>query len=213
MKLLKQPLFLLDPDPTSGGDPAPDPTPEPAPARTFTQEELDRIVQDRLARAKREEPADYKELKAQAAKWAEYEESQKTELEKAQNAAKAAQKEAAQAIARANQQLTDAAILTEASKAKMLKPEHAPLLVDKNSVTIGDDGQVTGAQEAVTAFLEANPEYVGKGRVADPVAQGARGTPTPGQITREELKGMSSAEIVKAQNEGRLNDLLGTNKQ
>ena len=80
-------------------------------------------------------------------------------------------------------------------------------LIDTDSVTIGDDGQVTGAGEAVKAFLEANPEYVGKGRVVDPVDQGARGT-TPG-ITRDELKNMSTAEIVQAQNEGRLDHLLG----
>lgn len=50
--------------------------------KTFTQEQVDAIVGDRLARA-RKNYADYDELKAQAAKYAELQESSKSELEKA----------------------------------------------------------------------------------------------------------------------------------
>lgn len=195
---------MSDGDPT----PAPEPTPTPEPERTFTQDEVNRMIQDRVARVKREAPEDYADLKAQAAKWAEYEESQKTELEKAQAAAKKAEKEAARAFEAANKRLMDVAIREAGMELKAVKPEHLPRLIDTSSVTVGDDGQVTGASEAVAAFLEANPEYVGKPRVKDPVDLGARG-PAPGQISREELRSMSPAEIVKAQNEGRLNDVLG----
>lgn len=195
------------------GDPTPAPTPEPTPApepeRTFTQTELDRIVQDRVARVKREAPEDYDALKAQAAKWAEYEETQKSELEKAQDAAKRAEKEAAKALASANSRLIEAAVLAEGATQNATKPEHLSRLIDLNSVTVGDDGQVTGAGEAVKAFLEANPEYVGKGRPkAEPVDQGARGsTPT---ISREDLKSMSMEQIMEAQNSGQLDHLLAT---
>jgi hypothetical protein len=39
--------------------------------------------------------------------------------------------------------------------------------------------------------------------------QGARGERPLAQLTRADLAGMSSAEIVRAQNEGRLDELLG----
>lgn len=58
--------------------------------KTFTQEEVNKIVADRL---KRHRPDDYEDLKAKAAKLDELEEAQKTELERAQAAAEAAQKE------------------------------------------------------------------------------------------------------------------------
>lgn len=50
--------------------------------KTFTQEEVDRIVGDRLKRD-REKYADYEALKEKAAKFDELEEANKTELEKA----------------------------------------------------------------------------------------------------------------------------------
>ena len=50
--------------------------------KTFTQEQVDRIVQERLARAKATPPADYDELKAKAAELDEMKDAQKTELER-----------------------------------------------------------------------------------------------------------------------------------
>jgi hypothetical protein len=63
--------------------------------RTFTQEDVDRIVKERLARAKATPPADYEEFKAKAAKYDELAEAQKSDLEKANDAAAKAQAEAA----------------------------------------------------------------------------------------------------------------------
>ena len=48
---------------------------EPAQERTFTQEQVDRIVQERLARAKAQVPPDYEEAKAKAAKYDEAQEA------------------------------------------------------------------------------------------------------------------------------------------
>lgn len=78
---------------------APEPAATQAPAepsetpKTFTQDELDRIVRDRVARAK---PSDYDELKTKAA-----------EYDKAQDAAKTAEQRAAEQA----QQAADAARL------------------------------------------------------------------------------------------------------
>lgn len=60
------------------------------PERTFTQSELDAIVQDRLAREK-SKYADYEELKTKATKLDEVEEAQKSELQKATERAEALQ--------------------------------------------------------------------------------------------------------------------------
>ena len=66
-----------------------------------TQEQFDEMVKERIERAKRSAiPADYEELKAKAAKYDESEAKNKTELQKAQEAAAAAQKELADVRAR-----------------------------------------------------------------------------------------------------------------
>jgi len=65
-----------------------------------SQEALDKIVQARVAR-ERAKFADYDDLKTQAAKFAEFEESQKTEAEKAAERLAAAEKRAAELEAKA----------------------------------------------------------------------------------------------------------------
>lgn len=69
---------------------------EQAPAepetRTFTQAEVDKIVQDRLNRD-RKDRADYDDLKAKAAKLAEIEEAAKSDLQKATEKATALETE------------------------------------------------------------------------------------------------------------------------
>lgn len=60
--------------------------------KTFTQEEVDSIVRDRLQR-ERAKHADYDALKAKAEKFDEFEEAQKSELQKAHDRATALQAE------------------------------------------------------------------------------------------------------------------------
>jgi DNA repair ATPase RecN len=55
--------------------------------KTFTQEQVNRMIQERVARVKHEEPSDYAELKAKAARLDEIEEANKSDLEKATDAA------------------------------------------------------------------------------------------------------------------------------
>lgn len=60
-----------------------DPTPTPEPSkRTFTQEEVDAVISERLKR-ERAKYSDYDELKAKADKLNELEEANKSELQKA----------------------------------------------------------------------------------------------------------------------------------
>lgn len=58
--------------------------------RTFTQEEVNAIVERRVARVKAVPPADYEDLKAKAARLDELEQANKSELERANDAATAA---------------------------------------------------------------------------------------------------------------------------
>jgi hypothetical protein len=189
-------------------DPTPDPTPDPPADKTFTQADIDRVVQERLARqAKQFEGFD--DLKKKAEQFDKLQQDQLSELERANQAREKAQADAEKAVTRANQRLIQAEILAAATKHKAIKPEHLHRLIDTDTVTVGDDGQVTGAEEAVQAFLEANPEYVGKAAPAGDVDQGAR-KPAPNQLTREDIASMSPDEIRKAVKEGRAGSLLGT---
>lgn len=79
--------------------------------RTFTQEQVDRIVQERLARAKATPPADYEELRAKAAKYDEAQEAAKSELERANE--RAARAEAA--LEDANRRIAHDALLAKVS--------------------------------------------------------------------------------------------------
>lgn len=80
---------------------------------TFTQEQVDAIIADRLARVKGKY-SDYEELKAQAAKYAELEEASKSEL---QRAIESAEKSNAR-IAELEKQIADAE--TEAARKKLV---------------------------------------------------------------------------------------------
>lgn len=173
-----------------------------------SQDQFDRMVKDRIARVKTTPPDDYEDLKAKAAKLDELEESNKSELEKAQARADKAQKDSEAAIERANKRLIQAEILSEATAQKAIRPEHMHRLIDTGEVTVGDDGQVTGAKEAVEGFLKANPEYVGTGRPGGSADQGARdGQTGVKQVTEAELQTMTPEQKVAARKEGRLTNL------
>jgi septal ring factor EnvC (AmiA/AmiB activator) len=66
-----------------------------------SQEELDRIIQARVARERKNIPTDYEELKAKAQKFAEWEEANKTEVQKTADRLAAAEKRATELEAKA----------------------------------------------------------------------------------------------------------------
>jgi hypothetical protein len=178
--------------------------------KTFTQADVDRIVQDRLARAKSAPPADYEDLKAKAAKFDELDAANKSELEKAQEAARKATEERAKAVERANAALRRGAVTAAAVKAGAVDPDAVLALIAQDAVTVGDDGQVTGAEEAVTSLLKDKPYLVGKQpKFSGGADGGARGGDVPSQLSRDDLKNMTPQQIVKAREEGRLKDLMG----
>jgi hypothetical protein len=188
-------------------DPAP-PDPEP---RTFTQEQVDRIVQDRLARAKATPPSDYEELKAAKAELDTLKESQKTELEKAQARAEAAEKERERVAEEAREIKLRSAIVTEAAKPdrKVVDPDLVATLLTPD-VEFDDNQNPTNIAEAMDQLLEQRPYLVASdgGARAGSADQGARAGGKK-QLTREQLQTMTPAEIVAAQDEGRLDHVMG----
>lgn len=182
-----------------------DETPPAAPERTFTQAELDTF----LARQKRQLLAgadDVAQLREKAKRLDELEEQSKTELERERDRAARAEEELTRIRETAQQQLIQAAVLSEATKQKALKPEHMHRLIDLDTVTVGDDGQVIGAEDAVKAFLESNPEYVGRPQA--PAGSADQGARPSAQITEADLAKMTPEAIDAAHREGRLDHLL-----
>lgn len=167
LPLLLAPLLMLDEGGGGSEDPPEGDPPEGDPQKSFSQADVDRIVQERLSRAKLKPPSDYEDLKARAAKLDELEAASKSDLEKALEAQRKADERATAAEARANETARRHAIEREAGKQKAADPDDVFAVLQTTSkyrdmVTMDDDGQVTGVEDAVKAILADKPHLVGK---------------------------------------------------
>ena len=130
--------------------------------RLFTQEEVSKLIEKRLARAKAEPPDDYEELKEKAARLDEIEESAKTDLEKANERAAKAEAEIAEykaaesrrkwneSVAKATGVPEDvlAAMAADSEDALMEKAESMKGYFDKPSApVVGSDGFAASTSE------------------------------------------------------------------
>lgn len=178
---------------------------------TFTQEDVDRVVRDRLNREKAKY-TDFETFKTKAEKLDQIELENLGEIERLTKIAADAEESATAREVVADNKLIEAAVLAAAAKSNAVRPEHLFKLLETGSVTIGDDGQVAGAEEAVVEFLKQNPEYVGDtNRKIPSVDQGARSEEggVADQLSREDLSIMSPDAIESARQEGRLASILG----
>jgi hypothetical protein len=98
-----------------------------------------------------------KELEPLAARASELEDAQRTDLEKAQAKADAAEQRATEAEARARQALVRSAVMVELGKQGAANPARIFALVDQAGLEIADDGTVTGADKAVERLLKDEP--------------------------------------------------------
>lgn len=211
---MKYPLNLQlfaegDPDPTPT-DPQADPQP-----KTFTQEDVDKVVASRLER-ERKKYGDYDGLKAELdALKAAAEERQKAEM----TAAERAEAERAEALERAqkaeeaqkatltaaNQRLIKAEFRDVARELK-LRPDAlsaALKLVDLSAVAVDDDGNVEGLTDAVKALIEDNPYMVEQPKAEPKII----GDPSGGDPKPEKTKEQILAEAAsKARKSGRIED-------
>lgn len=154
----------------------------------FTQADLDRILKERLDREKaktKEALSKLAELEQAKARLAELEQANLSEEEKRQQHVATleqkladAEAKASEALTRANGRLVLAAVLTSATEAGFLNPADAYSLLDPNSVQVDDDGNVTGAADAVAALAKAKP-YLLRAKTAPNInAAPAGATPT-----------------------------------
>lgn len=203
-----------------GGEPSGDPPKDP-PARAFSETDVERIVKERLARDRRERPSDEEisALRESERKLKELEAANESELERAQARAteaekkakeveEAAAKKANEATENAQKVIRRAEVIAEATKAGAVNAEAVhDLLAARGfkakdgdekelSVTVGDDGRVTGVQETVKALLESEKYLVGETPDPGPSDGGAR-TPATGPISKERLAGMKPEEIAQ----------------
>lgn len=199
----------MDPDPNT--PPPVAPPADPPGDKSFTQADVDRIVSERLARAKSAPPPDYDDLKKAADELQALKASQLSDQEKLQQRAEAAEKAAQVAQQRANNALKRAAVVAAAQRAGAIDPDAVLALLPSSAVTVGDDGQVTGVDEAVTELLAAKQYLVGK--PTTPTPGGADGGPrgkSSGTISREDLRNMTPEQIETAFRAGELRHLTST---
>lgn len=129
-----------------------------------SQEELNRVVQDRLRRAREEalkgvpSSDELEELRRKAKAHDDAAAANQTELERERTRADEAEKQSRAASERAERVARRSAVVAAASKAGAVDPEVvADLLASSDAVTIDDAGQVTGADTAVQTLLEDKP--------------------------------------------------------
>ena len=128
-------------------------------AKTFRQEDVDRIVADRLKRQK-EQFGDVEELRRKAADWDKAQAESQSELEKANARAAKAEEDRLRFETTANERLIRGEVKGEAGAMGFVDPEAAYLLLDRSEVAIGDAGEVTGVKEALEALAKAKPYLV-----------------------------------------------------
>jgi len=187
-------------------------TPEVQDLKTFTQEELDRIVADRVARTKRQYDKRLEGIDLDEARQL-LQERQNAEIEKQKERGefeeilKATVQKKDQEIATYKQrlahQLVDGALLEAASRNNAVSAEQVSQLL-RGSVRLSEDGtaevydangtpryndqgEALSVDELVGDFLSANPHFV-KASSGGAGSQGAAGGSTP--------KPMSAADMV-----------------
>jgi hypothetical protein len=123
-------------------------------------------------------------------------------------------KATAAATAAANTRILKAEIRAAAAK-KLADPRDALRFIDLEQFEVGDDGEVDAEEiaDAIQDLIKDKPYLAAQSRqrfqgTGDGGA--ARKAGRPKQLTERDLNNMSAEQIVKAQEDGRLDDLLGT---
>lgn len=190
-----------DGDPNAGGtggnepqDPADgkqDPSKqEPTPKleeKTFTQTDVDSIIQKRLARERKQWETQLEEEKKKAAM---------TEAERLKAEKEEAEKKAQDAMRTANERLVRAEVKQLCVDLNIVDSDAAYALMDRENVEVKEDGSIAGVKEALEKLVDAKPWM--KGTQKKP---GVGGDSNPGDdkattvYTREKLAKMSTEEI------------------
>ena len=180
-------------------------------AKTFTQEELDRIVADRIARQQRQfekklEGIDLDEARSLLSERQSAEIEKQKERGEFENILKQTVEKKDQEIgaykARLEQTLVDGSLLSAAAKNGAVSPEQVSQLLrgsvslsedgtvevfDKNGTPrYNDNGELLTVEELVADFLTTNPHFV-KASQGGAGSAGAVGGSTPKTLTAAEM--------------------------
>lgn len=153
-------------------------TDNPAPSKTFTQEDLDRIVADRIVR-ERKKFADYDDIRKKAEEYEKALEEKRlaelSEKERAEEIARKAQEEKAELErklaeyqAQVEREKINNAFITAATSANIAYIDDALRLADLSSVKV-EDGKVVGIEDVVKSLVENKPFLLGAKKVPQPI--------------------------------------------
>ena len=179
--------------PTAGGDSGTDTPTESGGApqteeRTFTQEDVDRIIGDRVRRAGKGavselltglEIKDAAELKRIIEGHRQAAEAEKTEMEKAQARITELEAQAVEAQAQAQARLIQAEVAVSAATLGFRNPADAYALADLAEVVV-EDGKVAGIKAALEAVLKNRPYLKAEPTNAPDIDATRAGSTTPG---------------------------------
>lgn len=175
-----------NPDPDPDPDPSKDPDAPPNPAKTYTQAEAEGLVETRLIR----ERSKYKGYDDLVKKAEELEELKKAGQSDQEKAVTAAAKEA-DTKARADERTKSADRILRleikaAAAGKLADPNDAILLVDRDGLSVNDDGQVDekAIAKRIDDLLTAKPYLAAASKDDD----GKRRRPDLGQGRRDSQK-------------------------
>ena len=120
---------------------------------------------------------------------------------------------AAEAVKEANKRILRSEIRA-AAKGRLADPDDAFAYVNVDEFEVGEDGDVNSEaiEDAISDLLARKPYLAADSgaKFRGSADQGARGRQSaPSQLTANDIKTMTPQEIVKAQEEGRLNKILG----
>jgi hypothetical protein len=113
--------------------------------KTFTQEEVDALINRRFAREKKAWEKAAEEEKKKAAM---------TETEKLKTEKEEADKKAIIAMEKASQRLIRAEVISQAAKLDIIDPEAVYSLIDKSDIEVDDNDKVKGVKEALETLIK-----------------------------------------------------------
>lgn len=188
---------------------------ESGPELTMTQEDVDRVVESRLARERRKF-ADYDELQEKASAYDEAVESSKSEVQKIQEENERLQETVAELTDANSYVAARTSLLQEVAKPEhnIVDPEGAIEFLmgpDQDLVEVDEeDGLPINIESAVQQLAERRSYLVKTAEIVPrgDADQGARGGQQIDQLSEADLQRMTPQQIVQARGEGRLDDIL-----
>jgi hypothetical protein len=208
-------MFATDPPADPPQDPPADP---PAKKLEMTQEELDRMIADRITR-ERKKFADYDDIKTklsdhekaeEARKLADMSDKERLEAEKADalEKAQAAEESRDKALTAANQRLikSEFRALARESGIRADALDDAFKLADTSAVSVDDDGNVIGVKDVIEALVKDKP-YLAEAKKETPkkIGEGTNHSDDKTQKTAEQLLADAAD---KARRSGRVEDRM-----